>query len=284
MRIHAALFCSALLFSINYIVSKVVFRSFSPLVIAFLRIAGGAMIFNLLLRERRAEPFTRDTWRRIIVYSFLGIIINVTLFLVGLQLTSAHVAGFLSTGIPIFVVGIAIAMGRERATPRRAGGIALAAIGAAMIIGVERFDGSARAVAGDLIIIVNCFSYALYLVLSKPLMTQHHVRNVLAAMFAFAAIVMLPIAALPLMHQRWTGMGPATWSAVAFLILGPTVGAYLINGWALRHADSSVVAAYSYLQPAITTILAFLFLGETIRMTGLVAGAMIILGVWMTSR
>ena len=278
------MFCSALLFSINYIVSKIAFRAFAPLVFGYLRIVGGAIIFNLFLRSRNAPKFIRDEWRRLITYAFLGIIINVTFFLVGLHLTSAHAAAILGTGIPIFVLGIAIAAGRERATPLRALGIAVAATGAALVIGFEGFDGASRAVLGDVIIILNSFSYALYLVLSKPLMTEHRAADVLATMFGFSAIFLAPIAALPLAHQQWTGLGAAAWGAITFAILGPTVGAYLINGWALRHADSTVVAAYSYLQPAITIALAAVFLGETIRMTGLAGGAMIIAGVWLASR
>jgi drug/metabolite transporter (DMT)-like permease len=44
LRLHAALFTVALLFSANYVISKLGMREFSPLAFAWLRIAGAALI------------------------------------------------------------------------------------------------------------------------------------------------------------------------------------------------------------------------------------------------
>jgi drug/metabolite transporter (DMT)-like permease len=284
-RVHAALTGVALLFSINYIISKVAMRSFSPIVFAYLRIAGGAIIFNLLFRRRENEmPLTRSDRRDIVVFSLLGVVINLALFLGGLALTSAHIAALLVTAVPIFTLGAAIALERERATPWRTAGILIAAVGALTIVGVDNFDGSPKAVLGDIIILVNCLGYALYLVLSKPAMARLTPTRVLSAMFAVGTFLMLPLAAVPLWRQRWDLIDAKAWGALAFAIAGTTVAAYLLNGWALARADSSLVAGYNYLQPFITVVLAAAFLGETIRATALAAGAMIIAGVVVASR
>ena len=49
-------------------------------------------------------------------------------------------------------------------------------------------------------------------------------------------------------------------------------------------ADSSLVAAYSYLQPVIAVVLAAIFLREEIHTVALVAGAMIVTGVYVSGR
>lgn len=274
----------ATLFSLNYIISKIGMRAFTPFVFAYLRIAGAALILNCICYERNAAPLSRDDSRRLALYSILGVVINQVAFLAGLALTTAHVAAILITTIPIFAVGAAIVLGRERATARRVGGIVIAAIGAALVVGFEGFDGAPRAVLGDLLIIVNSLAFALYLVLSKPIMARLSARRVLGRMFAIAGVVLFPLAILPLMHERWQAMGASAWLSLAAVIIGPTVAAYLLNGWALRHADSSIVAAYAYLQPVIATILAFFFLGEVIRPAALAAGAMIFAGLYAASR
>ncbi len=274
---------SAALFSANYIVSKLAMHAFTPFVFAYLRIVGAAIVLNLLPRGRQ-NPLAPGDSRRLVLFSFLAVIINQTFFLAGLSLTTAHVAAILITTIPIFALLAAIVLGRERATALKAGGIALAATGAAVVIGFEGFDGSPRAMVGDLLIVLNSFSYAMYLVLSKPAMARMTARQVLSRMFGFAAVAMLPLAAWPLVREPWASIGSGPWLALFSVILGPTVAAYLINAWALARADSSVVAAYSYLQPVITVILAAVFLGEAIRMAALAAGAMIIAGVYMASR
>ena len=57
-----------------------------------------------------------------------------------------------------------------------------------------------------------------------------------------------------------------------------------MNAWALKYAESSVVAAYTYLQPVFAVILAAIFLQEQIRAIVLIAGAMICAGVYISGR
>jgi len=159
------------------------------------------------------------------------------------------------------------------------GGIALAGVGALLIIGVEGISGSTRSLLGALMITCNCMAFALYLVLSKPLMAYLPARAVVARMFAVGVVLMLPLAAYPLLTEHWTTLPPRAWLALLAVIAGPTVVAYLLNAWALTHADSSLVAAYIYVQPILTIVLAAVFLEETIRPTAIVAAVLIIAGV-----
>jgi drug/metabolite transporter (DMT)-like permease len=274
----------SMLFAINYIVSKLGMHVFNPLTFAYLRVLGAAIILNTVLRERNAAPLEPGDGRRLIGFSILGVVINQTLFLTGLALTTAHAAAILITTIPIFALAAAIVLGRERPTAAKVGGIALAAAGAIVVVGGEGFSGSTKAVIGDLMIVGNSLAYALYLVFSKPAMARMSARRVIARMFGIAAIVMLPIAAWPLIHEPWRAITPVAWGSLAFVIAGPTIAAYLMNAWALKYAESSVVAAYTYLQPVFAVILAAIFLQEQIRPIVLLAGAMIVAGVYVSGR
>jgi len=282
LRIHGALALVAILFSSNYIISKLAMNSFSPMTFAYLRILGAAVVLNAILRDNGAAPLSRDQTLRLILYSILGVVLNQSLFLAGLALTSAHVAAILITSIPIFALAAAMILGRERGTPAKIGGIALAAAGALLVVGAEGFEGAFRSLVGDLLILGNSLSFALYLVLSKPMMAHLSARRVIGRMFTIAAIAMVPIAAWPMATERWSAIPERAWIALVLVIVGPTVAAYLLNAWALTHAESSVVAAYTYLQPVITTILAAIFLGERIRPVAMVAGALIFTGVYVS--
>lgn len=283
-KVHFVLATAAFLFSLNYIVSKIGMASFTPLTFAYVRVLGSAIVMRVALRHGETEPLSREDNRQLILFAFLGVVINQTFFLAGLSLTTAHVAAILITTIPIFALGVAIVLGRERATVVKIGGIALAAAGALLVVGREGFEGTGKSWIGDLLIICNCLSYALYLVLSKPAMARLSARRVIARMFTIGAIAMFPICAWSLWHERWSAIPMRAWLALLVVILGPTVAAYVMNAWALRHADSSLVAAYSYLQPVIAIILAAIFLHEEIRPIALVAAAMIFAGVWLSGR
>jgi drug/metabolite transporter (DMT)-like permease len=282
LLVHGALFAVNLLFAINYIVSKLGMSSFDPFTFAYLRVVGAAIILNVLIRG--ATPLSRADFKRVVLYSLLGVVINQSMFLGGLALTSAHVAAILITAVPVFTLGAAMLFKEERVTAMKVAGIALAAAGALTVVGGEGLGGAAKLVIGDLLIVGNSLSYALFLVLSKPDMARLSPRRVIARMFAIAAVLMLPIAAVPMLRLHWRTIPPAAWLSLAFVIAGPTIAAYLLNAWALAHTDSSLVAAYTYMQPILTVVMAAMFLGEQIRPLAIVAGVLIFTGVWLAGR
>lgn len=284
LRVHAALIAVAILFSLNYIISKLAMHAFAPLAFAWLRVAGSAIVLYGLFRERGAAPLAPgDSWR-IVLYSLLGVVLNQSLFLGGLALSSAHVAAILMTTIPLFALGGAIVAGRERATAPRLAGIALAAAGALLVVGGEGLEGARKSLIGDLLLLANALCYALYLVLAKPIMARISARRLIARMFGLGALLMLPVSGMSLARQDWTAIPTRAWVALLLVIAGPTVAAYLLNAWALRHADSSLVAIYTYAQPVITTVLAAIFLAESIRPIAIAAAALIFGGVWLAGR
>jgi len=277
LKVHIALFTVAFLFSVNYIVAKIGMREFAPLSFAWLRIVGAALIMAVVVRD--SEPLSREDGRRVAGFAILGVVVNATLFLVGLSLTTVQVAAVLITTIPVFTLAAAIVAGRERASLNRIGGIVLAGVGALLVVGGENLRGTRASFIGALMIVLNCFAYALYLVISKPHMARLSARRVVARMFLVGSVLMLPIAAYSLWREDWSRISPRAWLALAVVTVGPTVIAYLLQAWALRHADSSAVAAYTYVQPVLATILGAMFLGERIRTIVVVAAIMIFAGV-----
>lgn len=278
------MFSVALLFSLNYILSKVGMREFSPLTFAWLRVAGSAVILAAIVRSEGREAPEAGDRKSIWGLAVLGVVLNQTLFLSGLAFTTVAVAAVLITTIPVFALGAAILTGRERPTLTRTGGIALAGAGALLVVGGEGFSGEWRSLAGAVMIVLNCLSYALYLVRSKPIIERLGARRVVARMFAAGALLLLPVAAVPLWRESWRDVPPAGWTALALVIAGPTVAAYLLNAWTLRYADSSLVAAYTYVQPVLASLLGAVFLSEPVRPTVVAAAVLIFAGVALAGR
>ncbi len=256
-------------------------REFAPLSFAWLRVAGAALLLWFVARN---DFLPRGEWRRVALFSMLGVVINQTLFLSGLAFTTVQVAAILITSIPVFVTATAIVLGHERASASRIGGITLACAGALLVVGGEGFAGTGRSVLGAAMILINCLSYAIYLVVSKPDMARLSPRAVVARMFLIGAVLMLPIAGPSLWVERWPAISATGWLCLVLVILGPTVAAYLLQAWALRHADSSVVSSYTYIQPVLATALGWFFFNEQVRGIVAVAAVMIFTGVWIVSR
>ena len=74
------------------------------------------------------------------------------------------------------------------------------------------------------------------------------------------------------------------WLCLLFMALFPSTICYLIYSYALTHIPASRVAAFSYIQPVLATMLAVVMLGERVTLPLVAGGAVIFSGVYLTER
>src|ERR671929_130116 len=71
----------------------------------------------------------------------------------------------------------------------------------------------------------------------------------------------------------------ASLGALAYLVVVGSLVGFTAYTWLLRHARTSLVGTYAYANPIVAVLLGFVFLGEPLTWTTLVAGAVIVAGV-----
>lgn len=283
--VHLALAAAALLFSANYIVAKIALEHFDPFAFVWLRMAGAALLLQLVLRGRGHRAILpRGEWRSAALYAFLGVVVNQLMFITGLSLTTAHEAAILITTIPIFTLIAAVVLKSESVRFINVLGILIAAAGALLILSPENHTQAAgNRVLGGIFLLINCASYGIYLVVSRPLMRRQPVGTAVSHLFLTGSIILIPFCLPALLETGWSAIPVTAWSALIAVIVGPTVAAYLLNGWALARADSTLVAAYTYAQPFIAALLAAALLGERITLLVVAAAVLIVTGVLLAS-
>jgi len=282
VRVHLALLAVTILFSLNYIIAKIALRSIEPLAFAYLRICGSAILLLLFTRPSR-KLIERGERIPLVVCSMLGLVLNQIFFVSGLARTTAHEAAILITTIPLFTLAGAVVLKQERLTRAKAGGLLLAAFGALVLLQYRPHAEAAGSVVGNVLILLNCLSYGLYLVYGRKWMQRFGPLAFIRITFLYAAVLMLPVSLRSIIRLDWAAVPLPAWWSLAGVIVGPTVLAYLLNAWALMHADSSSVAAYTYLQPLFATILAVSFLGEVVGVAAAAAAALILGGVYIST-
>jgi drug/metabolite transporter (DMT)-like permease len=147
---------------------------------------------------------------------------------------------------------------KEKITPQKIIGIAIAAIGAILLMGGTHFNFSNDTVWGDIMVTANAIIYAFYLVYAKSLMQKYHPLTVTMWSFVFGWFVVLPFGAGEFMEINFSGFPPKIWLFVAFITIGSTFITYVLNAYALRKASSSLVGTYIYLQPVLATLIAII--------------------------
>jgi drug/metabolite transporter (DMT)-like permease len=282
---HLALIVVQILFGIWPIFGKIVLRSMSSTSLVALRLAGAAILFTLL--QRRLTPLLRMPLKDIVLLtacSLLGIVGNQFLFVKGLSLTTVINVEILSTTIPVYALATSILLGYERGSRKTLLGVLLSAAGVVYLVNPLHADLSGQTTLGNVLILINSFLYALYLVISKNLIDRYGALNVVTWIFLVGSLITIPVGIYSLQQENLAAISATTWLAVAFIIIFPTVAAYYLNAWALTRVPPSLVAIYIYLQPLIAFGLAPVFLGESWSWRTVVAAVMIFGGVALVTR
>lgn len=263
------------------IVGKLIFPEIPPQGLVVMRVGGAVTALALIQLMAGRNRITRGTdWLRLVVLGFLGVTANQTMFLMGLERTTAINASLLVTTVPVFAVLYSVLGRQERASALKIGGIAIAGSGVVYLIGPDRVSLSPNMALGNGLVVAAMACYAGFLVLSKPLLLRYGTLTVILWVMFFGLIGTLPLGLTTLGRTPLTEVSVGVWALVVYMIIVPTLGAFFLSAWALKRTSSQLVAAYIYLQPLVTASLAPAILeGERITPRMILAGLAIFAGL-----
>lgn len=238
------------------------------------------LIYHALLVKEKVD---RKDIPGLALAALFGVAANMLMFFEGLANTSPINASVLMMVTPVFVFIIYTLVNREGLHWIKASGILLAAAGAMMLMGGKRLSFSKDTLYGDIFIILNALSYAVYLVYVKRFLKKYSPFTVSRWTFIFGFIIVFPFGFSGVEGVQWATFTPSVWAIVAFILVGTTFFAYLLNAWALQNAPSVLVGSYIYLQPVIASTIAILFMGEPLTTEKLIFIFLIFTGVYLVS-
>lgn len=260
LHAHLALLAVNLIYGANYAVAKALMPGvIGPSGFIVLRVVGAGLLFwavRVLLPER----IRLADLPRLLLCGITGVAVNQLFFFHGLMRTSPLHASLIMVATPILVLVMSAILLRERITWTKVLGIALGALGAGTVLWMGASGGERGAtLIGDVYILINATSFALFLVLVKPLMQRYSAITVMAWSFLLGSLVVLPFGSREALSLEWRHLPVIAWAGIAFVVLVVTFLAYLLNTWALRRVDPGVVGAYIYLQPVMAVGFSWLY-------------------------
>lgn len=270
-----------LLFASLAIAGRFVLPHFPAGALVCFRVLGATLVL-FLLNAAVKGPWIRDRRDlfRLAVLGMLGIAANQTLFLYGLQHTTAINATILVTTVPVFTVLGSVLTGREPASALKFSGIALAGLGTVYLIGPDRISLAPNLALGNALIVLGMICYAAYFLYSRSVVGRYGPVTVSFYVMLFACLGVLPFGLTTLYEIRLSEIDRPVWLWVGYIVVFPTIVTYLLNIWALQRVSSNVVAVYIYLQPLFAAAVAPLVLeGEEITARATVAGLAIFAGL-----
>lgn len=260
--------------SLNSVV-RLGLREIPALAFAPLRITTVAVV-RLALLLLRGESFrlNRQDLGLLLLIGVVGTAGFNLCYAFALSLTTVANVGLILAMTPVFAALVAAGLRFERLTARRWGGIGLAVLGVALIIGLSGVSLRLGGLAGDGLMVCAAFVWGSYGVLSARLLRRHSPLKVtaLASTFASGATWLVTLPAV--LGHDWSQVGLAGTCAVFYGGVAASVGAMLLWIGVIKRRGASGTTVYMNLVPVWGLVFAALLVG----------GAIVLAGIWLASR
>ena len=285
---YVLLVLTMLLWSSSWIVVRAIWQDTTPIALAFWRWATAlTVLLPLTWRELLAQRgHIRAHWRLYLLLGITGIATFNSVVYVALRTTTAINVSMISASTPMLIVIISWLILRETITARQGLGILVSTSGVLAIItrGDPRLLLALSFTPGDVWTLAAMLVWGLYSVLLRHRPPGLSSLAFLAILTVFGVAVMLPFF---LAEWWWVGTMRATWGnagAVLYMALFASLCAQNFYNRAVGVIGANRAGPFIHLMPAMTTVMAVIFLAEVVRGYHLAGISLILLGIFIASR
>ncbi|MDC1063261.1 DMT family transporter [Flavobacteriales bacterium] len=282
---HVALIIVNLIYALNYTIAKDVMPEYiEPSGFILLRVIGGSILFFFIYFFIVKERVKKKDFFRLMLCGLFGVAINQLFFFEGLNLTTPINAAIIMTISPVLVIITSAIIIKEKITVRKIIGIFLGLIGACILI-LNSGDISFKNdfFTGNILVLINATSYAIYLVLVKTLMKRYNPITVMFYVFIFGLIFVLPFGIDEIQKIDLTTFNEEIYLKIGFVVICTTFIAYMFNAFALKSLNPSVVSVYIYLQPLLASLIAIALNSDTLSLVKILSAIFIFSAVFLVS-
>jgi drug/metabolite transporter (DMT)-like permease len=282
---HISLLAANIIYGLNFSIAKAVMPDhIKPLALVSIRSITTAAMFWITSLFIPKEPVNRKDLLFLFGSSFFGVVINQTLFLVGLDMTTPVNSSIILSTNPIFAFVFAALILRERITFQKGTGLAIGLSGVLLLIlqnGTP--DLASSTFLGDIFSMVNTISWAFYTVIIKKMLDKYHPVTVMKWTFFFGMLINIPAGYHQWSTTEWTSIPLTAWLEIGFVVVFATYLGYLLITFGLRRLSPTIVSTYAYTQPIIAAYLATLMGQDHIDLVMIVSALLIFAGVFVVS-
>lgn len=219
---------------------------------AAFRLCGAAALFWLVSAAVPAQRIEKSDWKHLILMSLCGMGINQFCYVIGVQHTSPTNACVITTSTPIFTFVLSALFLHARITWNNAGGLALAATGALiLILGSQIQGGRSGNPLGDAICLLSQLSASCYFVFFSGVIKRYHPFILMRWLFLISAVLTLPFWINSVCTLPWEQIGWTEIIGSLYVVIFGSFVSYLLMIIGQRQLAPSTVAAYNYIQPII---------------------------------
>lgn len=252
--------------------------------IAALRLSFASLILFPIASVRAWDEWRALTRTDLALAILSGILLalHFAFWISSLDYTSVMSSVVLVSTNPLFVGLASVFLLREKLGRGTVIGIAIAAVGAALIGVSDLGSAGAESLWGDALALLGAVSVSGYLLIGRRLRRELSLIAYIGLVYTTAAIVLLAIAlafGANLLGSSFNG-----YLLVVLLALGPQLIGHSSYNWALKYLSATFITITLLAEPIGATLLAIPLLAQKPSSTMLVGGALILIGIYLSAR
>lgn len=278
---------AVLFWSGNFVLGRAVRLAVPPVGLAFWRWLGASLIISGFAwpHVKQDWPTIRRHWPILLLFAVLGVTIFNTFVYTGLQTTTALNALLLQSATPVLIVGASYLLFRQAITAQQGVGLVLSLVGVVTI--VTQGDWGAlqglRINPGDLWVLGAVISWAIYSAVLRE-RPRLHPLSFLAVTFIPGVLLLLPVYIAENLAGRVMHLDATTLLAVGYVAIFPSVLAYFCFNRGVELAGANRAGQFMHLMPVFGSLLAMVFLGESLRLYHAFGILCIVGGIFLATR
>ncbi|GLY50493.1 DMT family transporter [Lentzea sp. NBRC 102530] len=269
----------ALLWGSSFTFIKVSLEGLTPgqLVLGRL-VLGAAVLLSVAALRSVALPRSAQVWGHIAAAGLFGNVVPFLLLSYGEKTTGAGIAGVLIGATPLLTLGLAAAaLPSERATPRKAVGLALGFVGVVLLIGP--WHESLGSLGGRMACFGAAVSYAIGFVYVRRFLSPLGLAPLALAAAQLVSAAVLQAVVTPFLDWRTPHLTWPVTASIVLLGLFSTGLAYVLYFRLIGDAGATTASAVNYVVPVFAVLVSVVFLGEHVTWNLVAGGLVVLVGV-----
>ncbi len=284
---YLLLILTTLFWSGNFVLSRGMHADIPPLALSFWRWSLALLImwaFSSRTFWAQREIILQHK-KFIIMQGLLGVTGFNTLIYLAVQTTTAVNAVLINSSVPILIALYSLFFFKEALKPKQWFGILLSLTGVALIM----TGGSLTSLLelelnrGDVLVLGAALLWALYSVNLKRFPKDLHPFAYQIGIMIIGLIGITPLYLIELNSGQQIALNWPNAATIAYVAIFPSVLAFIFWNRAVRDIGANRAGVFINLMPVFSSILAVLFLGESIEAHHLQGIALVFLGISLTT-
>lgn len=277
----------ATIWGFSFYLMMIGLEAFTPVGVAFTRIALGAATLVILSLITKTPLPPRWAWKYLFIVSLLWVSIPWMLFAFAETRISSALAGIFNGATPLMtLIAILLVFPEERPTRQRIFGLLLGFVGILIVLGIwdtgaaENGAGIDFVGVGAAILAISCYGFGFPY--ARRYLTGPTVREPLApislatGMMLFGVVITGPIVAFTGITHAVMTVGPLL-AMVALGVLGSGL-AYALSFRVVVAADATTASTVTYITPLVAVVVGAVLLNEHITWNQPVGGLLVVIG------